>query len=365
MKGRAWILGGLVAVVIVLGVLGVTSTQDSERANASTHPGPGSATPAAKSSSEAVLAIAAGVRRTAVPSQTQSRMTLLMTEFVNAHDDKAIYERLKKLANPSAEELYVMAAILERCADVTDRKWRTSQRWHLGGDDAKKRFEASLSPKVPDRDKRIKAFEAINYDECAGFDGVKVTEKEVRAIHERAAAAGDPKSRAAVLRYQFDDQRRDAKGEVDWSKPAEISDAQIREWKDIVQSGDPRAVMDAISVIWGVGTSAHLRDPREQPIDMGSINLAGMLVACDLGRDCGPDSRYLLQGCAMDGHCDASDLRDYLFFYNAAPGSSQRVDEYRARLLDVINRGDWSFFTFTRGPMPAMAGYDRTSRGSP
>ena len=314
-----------------------------------------------KSSSEAVLAIAPGMRK-AVTASRATRVTPLMAEFIASHDHKAIYERLKRLPNPSAEEQYVMAAILERCADVTDQKWRTSQRWHLGGPDAKARFEKSLAPGVPDRQKRLAAFDAINFDECAGFDDFKVTEKEIRAMHERAAAAGDPKSRAAVLKYQLEDQRRDAKGELDWSKPVEVSDAQLQEWKDIVRSGDPRAVMDAIGFLGTFANSAHLRDPSEQAIDMMGIWLASMLVSCDLGRDCGPNARYLQSGCAMQGQCDASDLRDYLFFYGSAPGSSQRVDEYRMRLLEVIDRGDWSYFNFTRGPAPSMAGYDRSPR---
>ncbi len=354
--------GIALAAIVLLAVIALRGPTEEGKSAAAMNAAEQASGRPAKASSESVLAIAPGVRRAPVAAGGKSRMTPLMAEFVVSHDDKAIYERLKKLSNPTAEELYVMAAILERCADITDQKWRTSQRWHLGGDEAKARFEKSLSSKVPNRDKRVAAFDAINYDECAGFDNLKVTEKEVRAIHERAAAAGDPKSRAAVLKYQFEDQRRDAKGEVDWSKPVEVSDAQLQEWKQIVGSGDPRAVMDAISQLGTFANSAHLRDPDEQPVEMMSMWLASMLVACDLGRDCGANSRYLMQGCAMEGHCDAADLRDYLFFYAAAPGSSQRVDEYRYRLLGVIDRGDWSFFNFTRGPAPSMAGYDRSPR---
>lgn len=356
------VLGIAVAAIILVVAIFMRAPSDESKSAAATKVGGQEAGRSAKASSETVLSIAPGMRRAPGAAANKSRMTLLMTEFVASHDDKAIYERLKKLPNPTAEELYVMAAILERCADITDQKWRTSQRWHLGGAEAKSRFEASLSAKVPNREKRLAAFDVINYDECAGFDNLKVTEKEVRAIHERAAAAGDPKSRAAMLKYQFDDQRRDAKGQVDWSKPIEVSDAQLQEWKQIVASGDPRAVMDAVQQLGMFANSAHLRDPDEQPVEMVSMWLASMLVACDLGRDCGANSRYLMQGCAMDGHCDAADLRDYLFFYAAAPGSSQRVDEYRYRLLGVIDRGDWSFFNFVRGPAPAMAGYDRSPR---
>jgi hypothetical protein len=356
------VIGIVLAAVVLAVAIALRGPADDDKSAAGARVGEQAAARNAKASSETVLAIAPGQRRPSTPGATKTRMTPLMTEFVASRDNKSIYERLKKLPNPTAEELYVMAAILERCADVTDRKWRTSQRWHLGGAEAKSRFEASLSPKVPNRDKRVAAFDAINYDECAGFDDLKVTEKEIRAIHERAAAAGDPKSRAAVLKYQFDDQRRDAKGEVDWSKPVEVSDAQLEEWRQIVRSGDPRAVMDAIQQVGVFSNSAHLRDPEEQAVDMSSLWLASMLVACDLGRDCSANSRYLMQGCAMEGHCDAADLRDYLFFYAAAPGSSQRVDEYRVRLLGVIDRGDWSFFNFVRGPAPGIAGYDRSPR---
>jgi len=198
----------IVAVLVALlrpGTLGRSTTRSDDLAKGQT-----ASASRSKSSSEAVLGIAPGVRKAATATRA-TRVTPLMAEFVASHDNKSIYERLKKLANPTAEEQYVMAAIIERCADITDQKWRSSQRWHLGGPEAKARFERSLSQNVPDREKRLKAFDAINYDECAGFDNFKVTEKEVRAMHERAAAAGDPKSRAAVLKFQFEDQRRDAK----------------------------------------------------------------------------------------------------------------------------------------------------------
>jgi hypothetical protein len=72
--------------------------------------------------------------------------------------------------------------------------------------------------------------------------------------------------------------------------------------------------------------------------------------------------RYLLQGCALNGECDAADYRDYVFFYSAAPGSAQRIEEYRSHLLAAIDRGDWSFFTFAPGPAPGLAGFQSGPR---
>jgi len=239
---------------------------------------------------------------------------------------------------------------------------KRNQRWHLGGKESRARFEQSLSSKLPNRQQRLAAFEKINYDECAGLESMQVNEGTIRAMHERAAELGDPKSRAAVLKYQLEDQRRDAKGETDWSRPVNISDRQIEQWKDILQSGDPRAVVDAVQALGGFLSNRHLRDPNEVPIDFYALYLASTLVSCDLGRDCGPNTRYLLHGCALEGACDASDYRDYVFFYSAAPGSSQRIDEYRSHLLNAIDRGDWSFFTFAPGPAPSLAGFQSSPR---
>jgi hypothetical protein len=254
-----------------------------------------------------------------------------------------------------------MGAILERCGKIAGRKDAfNGKRWHLGGDDARARFANSLSPKVANRERRLAAFDAINYDECAGFEGLETAERDLRALYGRGAAAGDPKARIALLRLELQGQRRDAKGEIDWSKPMSISDSQLEAWKQVVASGDPRALIDAMQLLGSNLANLHLRGPDEAPVDMVSIYLASMLAACDLGRACGPDSRSLQQVCALEGHCDAVDYRDYLLFYGSSPGTAQRVIEYRARLLDVVRRNDWSYFTFARGPNPALAAFQRS-----
>ena len=355
-------LGAVVVAVALAIVASVFWTRDIPAAGgAGSKVDPASAQPP-KPSSEVVLSIAPGMRRaTAAPAD--NRVTPLMREFIGSRNDKALLARLKALEKPNGEELYVMAAILDRCSKITGRKDPfDGKRWHLGGDDARARFADSLSPKAPNRDKRLAAFDAINYDECAGFDGMETPEKDLRALYERGAAAGDPKARVALLQMELQDQRRDAKGEIDWTKPLTISDSQLETWKQAVASGDPRALVDAIQLLGSNLSNMHLRGPDEAPIEMISIYLASMLAACDLGRACGPDSRPLQQVCAFEGHCDAADYRDYLLFYGSSPGTSQRVTDYQARLLDVIRRNDWSYFTFARGPAPGLAAFQRSGR---
>jgi hypothetical protein len=345
-----------VAAVVVLlrpAVMGAASpTGTSTASNAPAAQG--------KTSTEAVLAIAPSARAVSPAKTVSNAMTPLMREFVDSKNDKAIYQRLMTQPTWTAEEEYVLAKILDRCADVTDRKesMKRKPEWSLGGADARARFAASLSSRAPNRDKRIAAFDAINFDECAGMEGVKTTEKEIGALYDESAARGDPKSRIESMRRAFDDQRRDAKGDIDWTKPVSISEAQLAAWKDVFSSADARAIMDAIQ-LFTFNSSIHLRGPDEAPIDWGALSNASILAACDLGRYCGPDARYLQQACAMEGQCDAADVRDYILFYGSTPSSSQLAVEYQARLMDVIRRGDWSYFTIVRGPPPILAPYQR------
>jgi len=129
--------------------------------------------------------------------------------------------------------------------------------------------------------------------------------------------------------------------------------------KGIVASGDPRALIDVVSLMTFGNASFHLRDPGEAPIDPQLLSSASRLVACELGYPCGPDSPDLASACAFNDFCDAADYRDYVLFYELSPGAAQRTIQYQAQLMRVVRDGDWSYFTFQRGPGPDTAAYVR------
>jgi hypothetical protein len=207
---------------------------------------------------------------------------------------------------------------------------------------------------VPNRDKRIAAYEKSFRNPCGDFSGIETTEKALREMMARAAAAGDAKAQTRLLNLELDDTRRGADGEVDWSKPTSMTDEQIERFKRIVASGDPRALVDVTSLIM-FNSNVHLRGPDEAPIDNQLLYYGATLAACELGYPCGPDSPYLTGGCAFQGRCDSTDYRDYLLFYELAPGNAQLAMQYQTQLLRVIRDGDWSYFTFHRGPSPIAA----------
>jgi hypothetical protein len=314
---------------------------------------------AGRQSSEMVLSIAPGLSRGGSSAPPAPRLTPLMDRFARRQDFKAIHAQLSASTARTAEESYVLAEILDRCAKVTDRKLQPRYELSLAGEKTRARFIDALSPRDPNREKRIAALDRMNRDECAGLRQVQATEAEIRALFEEAARSGDPKARARILIDDLQATRRNAAGEIDWSKPVEISEAQLDEFRGIVASADPRALVDVVQLAGINFSNFSLRGPDDAVLDNGALYAAATLAACDLGYPCGPDAHYLLQACALNGECDAANYRDHLFFYGAAPATSQRILEYHRQLQRVIREGDWSWFNFHRGPTPLGSAIQR------
>jgi len=343
----------LVAVFAVLGGLVLLQRGAAEVARGDAAQ-PVSAAPAARRlSPEAVLAIKPGGAPATRAKLDVSRVSPLMQELYAGKNWKALHERLRDAPSRTAEESYVLAALLERCAKVTDRKAPYPQK-PANRDEDRKRFLATVSGKDPNAAQRIAAYDRVNTDRCEGFAGVVTAEAELRDLLARGAA--DPKARARLVEKDIaatlpaDGAYFQGDGT---SRLPSITDAQIEALKQAVQSGDPQAVSIAGRVFSTTMQNLALRaGPGEQPVDMRAFNDAWALAACDLGSPCGADNVRLLHACATRGDCGAHDLREHLFYFDHSPQQSQRVYEYYASILQASRSGDWSYFTFHGGPPP-------------
>ena len=310
---------------------------------------------APRPSSEVVLSIEPGARRGVSPATTPASapaLSPLMQEYAKRREYKTLYDGLKALTARTPEQTYVLAQILDNCANVTDRKPPRRSGWKLGGPEARARFAASLAPRDPGREKRLAAFDRINVDPCAGIEGIEATDREIRALFEQAAAT-DPKAKAALLVRDLEADSRDG-------RMPSVSDAQRETIRQVMASGDPRALVDIVSVFGLQLADLTMRTgPDEAPLDYSALHGAATLAACELGYPCGPDSRFLLEACALSGHCDAANYRDYWFYYYSSPSTSQLTSEYHLHLMRVIRSGDWSYFTFHRGAAPMWAPFER------
>ena len=348
--------GSLLGIALAIAVLGAALVLRG-KSGEPTSPGAGAdaASAAQRPSSEIVLKIAPGARGASAPGAMPvagGGFSPLMREYAKRREYKSIYEKLKASPSRTAEENYVLAEILENCANVTDRRPPRKSGWKLGGEDARARFAATLGARDPNRDKRMAAFERINVDPCAGFEEIDTTEKEIRALLEQAAAT-DAKAKASLLLRELEGPARDG------IYPP-VSEKQLATIREVLASGDPRALVDIVGVF-----ALHLRDfsvrtgDDEAPLEYWAMHGAATLAACELGYPCGPDSRFLLEACALQGQCDAANYRDYWFFYYSSPSTSQRTSQYHANLMRGIREGDWSYFTFHRSPPPGYAPFQR------
>jgi hypothetical protein len=305
-----------------------------------------------------VLSIAPGAARMPRRAIHPRLLSPLMQEYASSRSYMALYESLRASDPRSAEENYILAQLLEQCAKFPGIKDPpAAQRWKLGGADSRERFIAALADDDPNRGRRIAAFDAINFDRCGTLSDLSSTYKEVRGLLESAAAEGDPKARARLVERQMRDMMLAPDGRIkyDPANPPSLSELQLEVLRQSVQSADPHAVMNAFGALTAWSGNLTMRAGDSQvPMSASALYAASTLAACDLGMPCGAESPEVLRGCAMHGQCDASDYRDYMFFYSLAPASAQLAGEYHLGILRAVH-GDWSYFTFHRVPSPGLA----------
>lgn len=302
---------------------------------------------------DAVLAIAPGRVAGSSAASIVKPMPASLQEFYKARSYAPLYARLKDSTTRTPEESWMLAEILKRCGRIAEDsapRWRRSVT-----PGARDRFAAALAPNDPDRDRRIAAFEAINYDVCSDVGEIATKRAEIRALIEAGAAGGDPKARAALVEAQLEDDSRGPDGKPKPGSIPRISDAQVETLRQVIASGDPLAMRSAASMLMGQYGNMSLRDADDRAIDPFAFYRASVLLSCDYGLPCGPDAQWIANSCANLGQCGANSLRDHMMYYQSSPASSQVMASYEAALRAAARDGNWSFFHFYPGPSPSTA----------
>jgi hypothetical protein len=308
---------------------------------------------------DAVLSIAP--RSGSAPIQSPARkLPPSLQEFHDAKSYAAIHARLSKSTTRTGEEDWMLAQILQRCAKFAEDEPERFKPWKLGTPEARTRFAASLAANDPDRDKRLAAFDGVNFDPCGDLSNIEMSRKDLRALLQAGADAGDPKARAALVQFDVNDQMRGPDGKIRWdpSQSMKLGDSQVDTLRQAIASGDPYAMRTAISTMSsGIYNNFSLRDADDRPLNYGALWQASTLVSCDFGFDCGPNAQMIQNGCAFSGYCAANNLADYMMYYQSSPASSQMIATYQGALRNAASSGDWSYFHFYPGPNPATAAF--------
>lgn len=279
------------------------------------------------------------------PARPMPVKATLFNEYLGAKQYKALYDRLHgSPEGQTAEGRLVLYEILRNCANITEGK-----RWQWKPSTPKRDdFVQGLAASDPQRDQRIAAYDGFTANHCAGFDNVTITQADLDRMLADAAAAGDPRARAMSIEQELAIARRNQGRDN-----ATISDGQIQSLKDALSSKDPEAIRVAGRVLSNSWHDYSLRvGPDQSPIEPRAFMNAWLVLACEYGQPCGSDTPRLQQACAFQGHCDAQNFPDYLYYYGSSPHDSQLLVQYRSLIQSAIETGDWSQIQVLRGLPP-------------
>jgi hypothetical protein len=308
---------------------------------------------------DAVLAIAPG-SGTSATHRPVSVLSPVMTEFAHARSYKQLYDRLRPASSRTPEEAWILATILKECGKQPNKK--QDPETAVPDDVAIARFTAALPERDPSREKRIAAYRQVRGGHCGELKDLQTTPEAIRDLLAGAAAAGDPKASAALVRHDLwtpvEAANRDrslSMATIPWPS---ISNAQVQQLQRAAESGDPYALVIAADTLDGPFTNMSLQDAQNgRTMDSSAFGIAARLLACDAGYPCGADIQTIQFGCAYMGRCDAQTLREYEFYYQLAPGTSQDVAAYEQMLTRAVRDHDWSSIAFHPGPAVFLAPY--------
>lgn len=269
----------------------------------------------------------------------------LFNEYLSAKQYRALYDRLQSSPEgQTAEGRLVMYEVLRNCANITEGKryqWKPPQT-------KREDFIAGIPATDPLRERRIAAFDDFSANRCVGLDNVNITQADLDKMLTDAAAAGDPRARAMAIEQDLSVVRR-----TQGRDGVTLSDSQIDTLKQTLGSKDPEAIRVAGRVLSNSYQDYSLRiGPEQTPVEPRAFMNAWLVLACEYGQPCGADTPRLQQACAFQGHCDAQNYPDYLYYYGSSPYDSQLLVNYRSILRNAIETGNWSQLTVVRGLPP-------------
>lgn len=271
------------------------------------------------------------------------KASAVAVEFRNSRDLRTFAEALlARQGSLTADERYFLAKAIEEC------QFATTINEDLAAYSAKqkKQFLASLTAGDPQNEKRIAAFEAIdNTARCLGFQGSKMSPKDVDALYRAAAQQGDPRAQARIVTAEL------SKNINKQQPDGPATRQQIDDFNlliGLMESKDPEAVMyvgqflaqNAIAQTLRVGPNGEVPEPSAF---LGAFSL----VACDVGQDCTQLHRDLQQACAYAGYCTASGLEELYQNFLASPWTYTQAMRYRGLIHTAIRDRNWSLIGLT------------------
>jgi hypothetical protein len=271
------------------------------------------------------------------------RASAAAQEFRSSRDLRVFAESLAgRQGTLSADERYFLAKALEEC------QFATSINEDLAAYSAKQKrqFLASLPNGDPNNEKRIAAYEAVdNTARCMGFQGSKISAKDIDNLYRAAAQQGDPRAQARIITAEL------SKNVGKVQDNAAPTPGQLTDFNTLIgllESKEPEAVLMVGQFLAQNAVAQNLRVGQNGEIPEPSAFLGGFsLVACDIGADCTSLHRELQQACAYGGYCNAQSFEELYQNFQASPWAYSQAVRYRSLIHTAIQTRNWSLIGLT------------------
>ncbi len=278
-----------------------------------------------------------------VPRAQPIKTTPVALEFRNARDLRAFADALAaRSGSLTGDERYHLAKALEEC------QFATSINEDLAAYSAKqkKQFLASLPSGDPQNEKRIAAYEAVdNTARCLGFQGSKVSPKDIDALYRAAAQQGDPRAQARIITAELG---KNVGKALDNTQPTRGQVDDFNLLIGLLESRDPEALLYVGQFLAQNAVANNLRvGPNGEVPEASAFLGAFSLVACDVGQDCTSLHRDLQQACAYGGYCNAQGFEELYQNFLASPWAYALALRYRGMIHTALRDRNWSLIGLT------------------
>jgi hypothetical protein len=277
-------------------------------------------------------------------------------DFRTTRDLRVFADALATRADSlTGDERYYLAKALEEC------QFATAINEDLAAYSAKQKrqFLASLPAGDPLNAKRVAAYEAVdNTARCLGFQGSKISARDVEALYRAAAQQGDARAQARIITAELS-KNLGKSNPVDNSAPTRTQMDDFNMLIGLLESRDPEAMLYVGQFLAQNAVAQNLRVGPNGEIPEASAFLGAFsLVACDVGQDCTNLHRDLQQACAYGGYCDAQSFEQLYQDFLASPWSYSNALRYRNLIHTALRDRNWGLIGLT----PKLANRDTVTQ---
>lgn len=267
------------------------------------------------------------------------RPSAIEASYNQSRDLKAFADALlARKDSLDREERYYLARALETCGFAT----AINDDLAAASEKRRRQFLAGIPANDPEAARRIAAYDAADDTQrCLGFQGTRVTQKQVDDLYRQAGDAGDARAQARMLVAELNQNLSRPKTTTETARAVDNND--FRRIIDLLETRDGEAMVLVAQFLAQHRLIGELRIGNNGEVpEPSSLVGAFSLVACDFQPSCPTFEREALQACAYAGYCSAGTYEELYVNFLASPWSYNQAMRYRGIIHTAIETRNWS-----------------------